>query len=270
MIDAEPMPPGWPQNPVAVVTGAAGGIGGAVCLRLRRDGYDIVAVDCDETALRETTAALNAETAAGSVTAVALDVALEPDMQRLTDTLRAGSGRVDVLIAAAGILRPRGCPPRPVAELSLAEWDAVISTNLTGVFLSDRAVLPLMLDQRSGQIINVSSTSGRTGRALDSAYCASKFAVLGLTESLAAEVATSGVRVNAILPDAVDTPLWAQNGPIPKPPNALSAERIADLVAFLLAMPTDTVLVQPVIAPAPAARPAPRPRPRPSRTSLQG
>jgi NAD(P)-dependent dehydrogenase (short-subunit alcohol dehydrogenase family) len=268
MIDPEPVP-GGNQNRVAVVTGAAGGIGGAVCLRLCRDGYDIVAVDCNERALSEFAAALKAETATGSVTAIALDVALEPDMQRLTDALRGGPGRVDVLIAAAGILRPKGCPPRPVAELSLAEWDAVISINLTGIFLSDRAVLPLMLSQHSGQIINVSSTSGKVGRALDSAYCASKFAVLGLTESLAAEVATSGVRVNAILPDAVDTPLWAQNGPIPKPSNALSPQRVADLVAFLVAMPADTVLMQPVIAPAPVARPAPRLRPRPSRAGPQ-
>jgi NAD(P)-dependent dehydrogenase (short-subunit alcohol dehydrogenase family) len=99
-----------------------------------------------------------------------------------------------------------------------------------------------MLRQREGQIVNLSSTSGRRGRALDGPYCASKFGVIGLTESLAEEVRTRGIKVLAILPDAVDTPLWKQNGPVAVPKDSLAPERVADLILYVLNLPRDTIL----------------------------
>jgi NAD(P)-dependent dehydrogenase (short-subunit alcohol dehydrogenase family) len=129
------------------------------------------------------------------------------------------------------------------------EWDEVIDTNLKGTFLSNHAVLPTMIRQRRGQIVNISSTSGRQGRAYDSAYCASKFGVIGLSEALAQEVLQYNIRVQVILPDAVDTPLWHQNGPIPRPAGALPVARVADLIVYLLKLPGDCLLVNPVIAP---------------------
>jgi NAD(P)-dependent dehydrogenase (short-subunit alcohol dehydrogenase family) len=130
----------------------------------------------------------------------------------------------------------------------------VIDVNLRGTYLSNRAVLPALIEQRRGTILNLSSVSGIRARAHDAAYCASKFAVLGLSESLHAEVRRYGVRVQAILPDVVATPLWEQNGPVPRPADALPPERVADLIVFMLTQPDDTTLVAPMIAPLRARR----------------
>jgi NAD(P)-dependent dehydrogenase (short-subunit alcohol dehydrogenase family) len=136
-----------------------------------------------------------------------------------------------------------------MAQLTAEEFDLVIATNIRGTFLCNRAVLPVMFAQRSGQIVNVGSTSGRTGRPLDSAYCASKFGVVGLTQSLAEEVRSFGIRVQLVLPDAVATPLWEQNGPVPAPDWALPPERVADVIAYMLCLPPDTSLGEVAIRP---------------------
>ena len=178
-----------------------------------------------------------------------LDVRREDAVGRAVDAATARFGRIDILVTCAGILRAAGSAPKPLVQIDPAEWDAVIETNLRGVFLTNRAVLRGMIARRRGQIVNLSSTSGRVGRALDSAYCASKFGVIGLSEALAEEARPYGVRVHVVLPDAVDTPMWQQNGPIAAPPDALPPERVADLIVYLLTLPEDTVLVSPVIAP---------------------
>jgi NAD(P)-dependent dehydrogenase (short-subunit alcohol dehydrogenase family) len=117
-----------------------------------------------------------------------------------------------------------------------------------------------MTRQRAGAIVNISSVSGRTGRAFDAAYCASKFGVIGLSESLAEEVRQYGIRVSVVLPDAVDTPMWDQNlRIIPRPPHLLRPERVAQLILILLTLPADTILVNPVIAPFQGRRRKPRP-----------
>jgi NAD(P)-dependent dehydrogenase (short-subunit alcohol dehydrogenase family) len=136
-----------------------------------------------------------------------------------------------------------------MAELSVAEWDEVLATNLKGTFLSNRAVLATMIENRSGQIVNLSSAAGRQGRPLDSAYCASKFGVIGLSESVAQEVSRYGIKVHVVLPSAVDTPLWRQNGPVPRPDEILPPDRVAELIVHLLTLPEDTILFEPVIAP---------------------
>ena len=193
--------------------------------------------------------------------ALALDVTSERDMSEMARRALEQFGRIDVLIACAGILRGRGSLPKPVTEVSSQEWDEVLDTNLKGVFLSNRAVLPVMISQRSGNIINVSSTAGLQGRAHDGPYCASKFGVIGLSQAVAEEVRYSGVRVQVVLPDAVDTPIWEQNGSI-RPEHALAPQRVADLILYLVTLPDDTVVLAPVIAPLRTRRRA--------RSSLQG
>jgi NAD(P)-dependent dehydrogenase (short-subunit alcohol dehydrogenase family) len=131
----------------------------------------------------------------------------------------------------------------------LQEWGAVIDTNLKGTFLCNRAVLPIMIKQRGGQIINISSTSGLKGRAFDSVYCASKFGIIGLSEALSEEVRQYGIRVHVVLPDAVDTPIWEQNAPVRAPEDSLSPERIASVITYLVGLPGDTVLENLVIRP---------------------
>jgi NAD(P)-dependent dehydrogenase (short-subunit alcohol dehydrogenase family) len=242
--------PGPLHDQVAIVTGGGGGIGRATCLALARGGARVVVVDVDPERLAATVEAVERLGGGRGTLGLPLDVSREPDMEEMARRALDTFGRIDILVACAGILRGRGVKaPRPLVQVTCEEWDSVIGVNLKGTFLSDRAVLPAMIRQRRGQILNVSSTSGRQGRAFDAVYCASKFGVVGLSESLAEEVRHYGIRVQVVLPDAVDTPLWQQNGPIGPPPDALTPERVADLLTYMLSLPEDAVLQGPVIAP---------------------
>jgi NAD(P)-dependent dehydrogenase (short-subunit alcohol dehydrogenase family) len=232
---------------VAVITGGAGGIGRATAVALGCRGAAVVLVDHESERVDAAIHELSAAGMSGEMVAMALDVRSEGDMETMAKQVLARFGRIDVLVCAAGVLRAQRGVPRPLHRLTLDEWRLIVDTNLTGVYLSNRAVLPTMMRQRSGQIINVASTSGLQGRAFDAAYCASKAGVLGLTEAAARETVRYGVRVNAVLPGAVDTGLWRQNGPVVAPPDALPPERIAETIVYLLCMPTDTVLWEPVI-----------------------
>ena len=235
-------------NHVSIVTGAASGIGRATAIALAAEGASLVIADKSDTGLRGT-AEMICAAASVAVEIAVTDIREEAATEAMVRRAMERFGRVDSLVAAAGILRLSGTNPKPLANLSAEEWDTVIDTNLRGMFLSIRAVLPIMIAQRSGQVIAISSTAGRRGRAHDSAYCASKFGVIGLAESVAEEVRTYGIKVTTILPDAVATPFWDQNGPVPCPPDALPPERIAGIIRYLLTMPEDTLLINPVIAP---------------------
>jgi NAD(P)-dependent dehydrogenase (short-subunit alcohol dehydrogenase family) len=238
---------------VAIVTGGASGIGRATCLALAREGAELTIVDVDPIRVRETMdevgGQMNSSRSPKNLLGLTLDVRREGDMEEMVRQTIAQFGHLDILVASAGILRAKGSGPKLVVDLPTAEWEEVIDTNLKGVFLSNRAVLPAMIRQRRGQIVNISSTSGRQGHAYDSAYCASKFGIVGLSEALAEEVQSYNIRVQVIFPDAVDTPLWDQNGPIPKPANTLPVARVADLIVYLVTLPPDTIMVNPMIAP---------------------
>lgn len=239
------------SDAAVTVTGAGSGIGRAITVALTAAGARVVA--CDARAGVEET--VRAASAVGHApVAVIADVRDEQAMEALARRCLERWGRIDALVACAGILRAPGTSPKPLAELEPWEWDAVVETNLTGVFLADRAVLPAMIAARSGQIINVASVAAREARALDAAYCASKAGVLGLTEALALEVERYGIRVTALLPDAVDTPLWEQNGPLRAPRDSLPAERLAEAVVYLLELQAGVTFVAPVIGPLRARR----------------
>jgi len=233
---------------VAIVTGGGSGIGRATCMSLAREGAHVVIVDSNEGGIADTSAEIQSQSSK-PILGLSLNVRSEGDMEDMARQTLNHFGCIDILVACAGILRPKGGSPKLMVELSVAEWNEVLDTNLKGVFLSNRAVLPAMIKRRKGSIVNVSSTSGRVGRAYDSAYCASKFGVLGLTEAMAEEVRPYNIRVQTILPDAIDTPMWEQNAPLPAPSDVLPPTRVADFIVFLLALPSDTLLVNPVIAP---------------------
>ncbi len=233
---------------VAVVTGGSSGIGRASCLALAREGAHVVVVDIDQGRIEETARAIEQAGGPADSLGLSLDVTRESDMQAMASRTLERHGRIDILVASAGILRGRGALPKPMVDVSPDEWDQVLDTNLKGVFLSNRAVLPAMIRQRRGNIVNISSMAGKQGKAHDSAYCASKFGVIGLTESVAEEGRQYGVRVQVILPDVVDTPIWLQNGPI-RPEQALSAERVADLILYIITLPEDTIMQGCMISP---------------------
>ncbi|HJP00293.1 MAG TPA: SDR family oxidoreductase [Planctomycetota bacterium] len=233
----------------ALVTGGGSGIGRATCLRLCAQGADVAVVDIALESARETVAQLAELGGGGQALALAADVRSEEDLQAMTRDVVERFGRIDILVHSAAILRSRGSGPKVLSEISSEEMNEVIDTNLKGTFLCNRAVLGVMLPQGSGQIVNISSTSGLKGRPMDSVYSASKFGVVGLTESLAEEVRSSGVRVQLVIPDAVATPMWDQNGALPAPPGALPPERVAQLICDLICLPGDAMLQNVVIAP---------------------
>lgn len=236
-----------------VITGAAGGIGFATAEALAGHGARPVLVDRDAEALAARARALQDQGAAAPLSLVC-DVTSEADMARMATATLERHGRIDGLVAAAGILRLGG-QPRPLVDTGFDEWRRIIDVNLTGTFLANRAVLPAMLAQKQGDIVNISSTSGRQGRAFDGPYAASKFGIVGLSESLAEEVQRQGVRVQTLLPDAVDTGLWTQSGTAAlKPPALLSPAQVADVILYMLALPRDTYLLNSVVAPMPQRR----------------
>jgi NAD(P)-dependent dehydrogenase (short-subunit alcohol dehydrogenase family) len=253
MIDKPIKANGKLEGKVVIVTGGASGIGRATCFTLTREGAGLVVVDIDKVGIDELVADLEhqrpdlatSETPLG----LALDMRDEEDAEKMANQTLKRFGRIDILVHCAGILRSKESGPNFLHQISVEEWEEVVETNLKGTFLSNRAVLPTMIQQRGGQIINFSSTSGLKGRAFDSAYCASKFGVIGMSEALAEEVRQYGIRVHVVLPDAVDTPMWDQNKPVRPPEGSLAPDRVANLVCYLALLPEDTVLGNLIVLP---------------------
>lgn len=223
------------ENQVAIVTGAGRGAGRAIALTLAREGASVVAV----ARTREHLDQLAAEIAAanGVCEAISADVASPADARRIAAQALERFGRIDALINNAGI----GGPISSVEETPVDEWRRTLDVNLTGPFLCSQAVLPAMKEQQSGHIIMISSGAGKQGYPNMAAYCASKFGLHGLAQSLAAEVSDLNIRVSTILPGSIaETNFSGQRkGWMPRPgAKYLRPEDIADAMLFLLCQPS--------------------------------
>jgi NAD(P)-dependent dehydrogenase (short-subunit alcohol dehydrogenase family) len=189
------------QGRIAVVTGGVSGIGFAVAGRLVAEGARLAVWDSNADALAEISGRLGSQ-----VHTERLDLADADAVQHAADATAKALGRIDVLVASAGITGPNG----PVWEYPVTEWRRVIDVNLNGVFYCNRAVVPHMLAGGYGRIVNIASVAGKEGNPNASAYSTSKAAVIGLTKSLGKELARTEIRVNCVTPAAVRTPIFDQ------------------------------------------------------------
>ena len=181
----------------ALITGAGTGIGRAIALRLARDEWGIAVNDVEPG--RAAAVVHEVVAAGGRAVAVVADVGDRVEAGRMVAEAVAALGGVDLLVNNAGV-----CRLGAVAEFPEADWHATFRVNVDGVFFCCQAVLPHMVARGRGSIVNIASWSGKAGAAYFGPYCASKFAVIGLTQSLAKEVAPHGVRVNAVCPGIVE------------------------------------------------------------------
>ncbi|MFJ8236395.1 3-ketoacyl-ACP reductase [Ureibacillus sp. NPDC094379] len=185
---------------IAFITGAARGIGKATALHLAKEGVNIGLIARTESALKEVASEI--ESLGVKVAYAIADVSSKEQVEAAVASLTNDLGTTDILINNAGI-----ASFAPVLEMDPEEWKKIIDVNLMGTYYVTRAVLPQLIEKNGGDIINISSTSGLGGAATSSAYSASKFAVIGFTESLAQEVRRNNIRVSALTPSTVATDL---------------------------------------------------------------
>lgn len=215
---------------VAIVTGAASGIGAAIARRLVADGASVCVCD-----LKQETTEKFASTLSGRVIAVAADVSNEDPVRQLIDRTVEALGRLDVLVSNAGI----GEASAPIDEKTAADWQRVIDTNLSSVFYGIKHAARVMKRAgNGGAIINMSSILGSIGFAGAPAYAAAKHGVIGLTQAAALELAPFGIRVVAVQPAFIDTPMLTPEiktavRPLHPIGRLGKAEEVASLVAFL-------------------------------------
>jgi 3-oxoacyl-[acyl-carrier protein] reductase len=224
------------ENRIAIVTGAGGGIGGAIADCFAREGAKIIIADIDA----ETANARAANISAQGATALAMvvDVTNKRSVQQMVQSTLDRWGRTDILVNVAG-----GAQIKPVIEMEESDWDHIIDMNLKSVFLCSQAVLPPMLEQHYGKIVSISSIYGFTGNATRSSYAAAKAGVAVFTKSLALEVVTDGINVNAIAPGRVATERvrghyseaeWAERVAAIPMRRAATPEEIAPTALFLV------------------------------------
>ena len=204
------------KGKTVVVTGAARGIGRGIAEAFAQEGAKVVAADLGSLAAKPASdwsyslsAKTELESAAseisergGNCIAIEVDVSDRASCQNLVDKSVEAFGGLDIVVNNAGIIQTG-----PIADFAESDWDRIFAVNVKGIFLMSQAAIPCLM-KNSGVIINIASVAGKRGFPLMGAYCASKFAAIGLTQSMAVELAEFAIRVNAICPGNVSTSMW--------------------------------------------------------------
>ncbi|MBX9955144.1 3-ketoacyl-ACP reductase [Peribacillus simplex] len=212
------------KGKTALITGAGRGIGRATAIALAKEGVHLGLIGLTMSNLEKVTAEL--EQYDVNISAATADVADLEAVHQAVEHIKSDLGSIDILINNAGIAKFGG-----FLDLTPQEWENIIQVNLMGVYNVTRAVLPEMIERKSGDIVNISSTAGQKGAPVTSAYSASKFAVLGLTESLMLEVRKHNIRVTALTPSTVATDLAIETNLISgNPENVMQSEDLAELL----------------------------------------
>ena len=235
------------KRQVVLISGAARGIGRAIAERLAGDGHHLALNDIDADGLARTVAKI--KQAGHRVLGLEGDVSDPDTIKGMVDQLMAQFGRIDSLVNNAGI----GGTGKTLLELTLDEWDQMLRVDLTSTFLLCRAVLPHMIDRQRGKIVNISSITALMGVAGSTHYAAAKAGVIGLSKSLAREVAGHRINVNVIAPGLIDTDMSRRRGIDHQRhfvawPRIGQPEDVAGVAAFLLSDPAEFITGQ-VISP---------------------
>lgn len=212
---------------VAIVTGASRGIGAAIALRLARDGVRVVLASRNEAGLIKTLGVITASGGTGIV--VAADVTSELSVQNLMQRTMQEYGSIDILVNNAGV-----GVFSSVADLDTAQYDVMMDVNLKGVFLCCKHVLPVMMKQRRGNIVNIASLAGKNSFAGGAVYSASKWGLIGFSRSLMLEVRDHNIRVITIAPGSVNTGFGSKKR---NEMNIIQSEDVAETVRYAVSMP---------------------------------
>jgi len=228
------------QGKVALVTGAGRGIGKAVALALAQSGCRVILAARTRAQLEEVESEIRAR--GGEALAVSTDLTRDKEVERLIDAAQAWGG-VDILINNAGWGKRA-----PVVKGSVDDWDRTLRLNLRAPMMLAKLLLPAMIAKSDGAVINIGSVSGKTGEANGAAYSASKFGLIGFTQSLYEEVREQGIKIAVILPGFVDTPLIPPNRQLDRG-KMIQADDIAQAVHYILTSPATCCPVEITIRP---------------------
>jgi len=211
------------EGKVSLITGSGSGVGRATANLFAKNGSAVIVVDLVPDRVNQVVAEIKAS--GGRATGMAMDLSLKTEVDRMVDDALKQSGRVDILCNNAGIMDG----VMPVADTTDEVWEKVIGVNLNAPFLASRRVIPSMLKQGGGVIINTSSVAGVFGGVAGAAYTVSKHGLIGLTQSIAAFYGAKGIRCNAMVLGAVNTNIGLGSGQ----PNALGMEQLNKLAAMI-------------------------------------